>query len=421
VSYTDFPVEKVGGLNLAADPAELGWSGAVDCLNIDFDQVGRVRARDGYAKFTTSAAASAYLTAAPFYTSTGTKQLISLFGGASGKIDAISTAGAVVASQAKASQTYLSVVRFGAPGTEYAYVSASTGAAASGTVYRWDGAAWTTPAWTGATPVGILLGVQPNDNRLVLAGQAADKAARVNFSDAGVPTTWGANNFVDLVPGDGEQITGVQAWRDLLFVFKESKFFLFYGNSTDSSGNPVFNYKTIAGQGLVASAYRALTTSQNGVYFLNRRGIWLTTSGQPQLISRAIDPIFRGNVSSFFASSALNQAQISLCALHWHDERLYFAYPSGSATSNDRVAVWDSTSDKWTIWDLPAADLDSLRISNNEELVFPYATGTADIGRHSSSYTQDGGNGTSTGAGIVSLPLGLLGPRPARREVSAAD
>lgn len=56
---------------------------------------------------------------------------------------------------------------------------------------------------------------------------------------------FGANNYVDLTPGDGEPIMGMIAWRGYLFVFKQSKFFRFSSTTTDSTGNPVFNYDTV--------------------------------------------------------------------------------------------------------------------------------------------------------------------------------
>jgi hypothetical protein len=45
----------------------------------------------------------------------------------------------------------------------------------------------------------------------------------------------------------------VIAWSRYLFVFKESKFFRFYGTSTGAGGTPVFNYETVdTGIGLAA-------------------------------------------------------------------------------------------------------------------------------------------------------------------------
>src|SRR4051812_17053623 len=42
-----FSVERFSGLNVRDDPEEVGASGAIDLLNVDFDQRGRVRSRGG--------------------------------------------------------------------------------------------------------------------------------------------------------------------------------------------------------------------------------------------------------------------------------------------------------------------------------------------------------------------------------------
>jgi hypothetical protein len=62
---------------------------------------------------------------------------------------------------------------------------------------------------------------------------------------------------VDLTPNDGEVITEWRVGAATLFVFKQTKFFVFYGNSTDGSGNPVFNYRSVdLGVGAVAASLR---------------------------------------------------------------------------------------------------------------------------------------------------------------------
>lgn len=381
MALTPIAVESFAGLNLTDDPGTVGWGAAIDCLNVDLDRRGRVRSRDGYAKFTTAAAAGAYHALAPFYTTSGTKQLIGAFGGGSGAINALNTSGGIVAAQSAANSTYASIARHAAPGSEHAYVAASgTGA---GTVYRWNGSAWSTPTWTGTTPTGRHLAVEASDNRLVCArynGSAAgDNPSTVRFSDPGIPTTWGANNYVDFSPGDGEEIMALVAWHGQVFAFKQTKFTVFFGTSEDSSGNPIFNQRPAESQGLAGgaggTAYRAVCVAPNGIYFANRRGIWSTQGNGAQLVSRKVDPIFRGDVEAF-GPSALNQAAIDQCALLWHDEKLWFAYPSGSATTNDRILRFDPVADAWTLYDMPASAMASFRIGNAEEFVFCFSGGS---------------------------------------------
>jgi hypothetical protein len=386
------PFESFGGLDLASAPDE---SGCIDLLNVDFDQRGRLRSRDGFAKLTTAAALGAYHSLAPFYKTDGTKQLIGAFGGASGAINALNTSGGIVAAQASASSTYASIARFAAPGSEHAYVAVSGSGAA--TVYRWDGSAWSTPTWTGTTPTGRHLAVT-GEGRLANArynGSAAGNSpSTVRFCDisgtppAVVPTTWPANNYVEVSPGDGEEIMALVTWRELTFAFKQTKFAVFSGTSQDGSGNPIFNDRLVTSQGLAggagSSAYRAIAVAPRGIFFANRRGIWLTTGGPAELVSGLVDPIFRGNVSGFFGSSPLNQNAIDKCAMVWHDEKLWFAYPSGASTTNDRVLRFDPATETWTLYDFPAASLASFRVADAEDLVFCFSGTVITLGAPSS-------------------------------------
>jgi hypothetical protein len=78
-----------------------------------------------------------------------------------------------------------------------------------------------------------------------------------------------------------------------LFVFKKTKFFVFYGNSTDATGGVVFNYRMVdTGVGCAAAGAKLTATHETGVYFVARDGVYVTTGGAPVKVSGAIDPMF---------------------------------------------------------------------------------------------------------------------------------
>jgi hypothetical protein len=221
-------------------------------------------------------------------------------------------------------------------------------------------------------------------------------ASKMAFSIPGDAET--TDSLVSITPGDGEYITALVAWGDLVFAFKQTKFAVFYGNSTDATGAAVFNYRMVnSGVGCAGSTTSAgpACSGRPGVFFLNNRGIYVTQGAEPTLISRAIDPLFLGNLPDTYSGSAINQAQLALADMTWMNERLYVAVPTGSQTYNDRMLVWDSISDEWTIWSIPAGGVCPFKQGSSNELHFSYATGSNHLGRQSTSFTNDDGSNIS--------------------------
>lgn len=149
-------------------------------------------------------------------------------------------------------------------------------------------------------PGAIHVAVDPDSNRLVAANTPAgygpgagsvgaqSDASTIWFSDPGAPKTWSTNNYIHLQPGDGEAIVAMVVWRGQIFVFKPSTLFIFYGESIDSEGNPIFNYRTVK---LPADAKclsyisncgnGTATVGPAGVYYLSAGAVWMTTGDVP--------------------------------------------------------------------------------------------------------------------------------------------
>jgi hypothetical protein len=206
---------------------------------------------------------------------------------------------------------------------------------------------------------------------------------------------------VDLTPGDGEEIVGVATWRDLVMVFKGSKFFVFYGQSVDDEGEPVFNYRPVdAGVGLVSP--RAMAVSEQGVYFLDRTGIYFTTGSQPSLVSELVEPIFQGGASVYYQGGELNDGSIAQTTMTYHDNKLWLSFPAGSSAVNNRQLIFDPHDKWWSLADLSAGPMVNFRPGNVEELVFAYAAGTRHLGRYvEGAYTADDMSQSGTGGNAI--------------------
>lgn len=379
-----------GGLNLRDQPNQVNPTQAVDLLNVALIEREGIRSRDGYAKFSASALTNRPDSLAAFYTSGGTAQLVV---GNGNRLDALNSAGTSIANVAPTASPHY-FARFGGPTAELLFIANGTD-----TVRQWNAAAFSTPAYTGTTPNGKFLAVTSWDNRLVSARRASTTAGNnpstVLFSDQGVPTTFTAANYIDLTPGDGEVIMGVISWERYLFVFKESKFFRIYGTGRNVDGSPIFQYEAIdTGIGLAAS--RALCAGRDGVYFLGRNGVYKTTGARPELVSSLIDPFFAGVTPDFFLSSALNISSIATAAMTFHNEQVWLAVPTGTSTTNNRLFVYDPRYQYWTLYDIPASALAPFRPSTTTDLLFAYATGTNDVGRHASGQSTDAGTAISS-------------------------
>jgi len=224
----------------------------------------------------------------------------------------------------------------------------------------------------------------------------------VLFSDPGAPETFQTNNFVDLDPGDGEAIQGMAAWGSMLFVFKDTKFYVFTNTSTDASGNPIFNFFPVrAGVGCVGG--NAIAVAPDALYFVDKKGVYKTTGKAPEQISQVIDPFFTGNAAIYFQSNTANQGVIGQTAACWYNHRLYVSVATGVSTASDRMLVFDTRYGWWSLFDIPASCMTVWRPSSVDELLFGYASGTRDVGRYSdnSSLTadnmaNDGTGGTAT-------------------------
>ena len=345
-------IEEFPGIDLRTDPGNS--KGALDLLNVSLDLPGQVRTRDGTSLVFTDpvGATSQHFHFAQTF-NLATPHVIVANGLGTANLYAINPSGTSVGTTTIATSTSagMSGVAIGTPTATYFYVT-TNGATV---VKRWDGTTWTAPATFPATGIRAL-SLSPTDNRIV----ACQAGGKVSFSDPGTET-FGANNFVLLTPGDGEEIQAAAVFNNQSFVFKQTKFFVFYGNSTDSTGSPIFNYRVVdTGVGIhpVSQATRpgntqALCVGPEGIYFYAHDGIYRTTGGAPTKVSGALDPYFAENITSPFyqgvVPTPLNSNGVRML---WLQEHVYVSImealtPTGSTwVLNLRTGAWV----RWSIY-----------------------------------------------------------------------
>jgi hypothetical protein len=317
-----------GGLNLRDKSDAVGDKQAIDLLNVTFTERGAIRQRDGYDDLSPSDLTNRVDSLSAFYKADGTRQLVA---GCGSRLETLTTAGAVAASLAGLAGGPWQFVRFGAPGSE--------------TLYACNGA--------DTSPIR-------------------------------------GKNFGDLTPGDGEQIMTAVTWRELIFVFKETKFFVLWGESANTDGTPIANFREVVNQVGLASKM-AVAVGRDGVYFFNRMGVYRTTGGNPELISDVIRPLWFGDPEVYYQGSPINLNQLGLVRMAWHAEQVFIAVPTGSSAFNDRLLVYDTEHNWWSVWDYAASALAPFRRVERTEMHHGYSTGPQRVGHRTYGANLDRG------------------------------
>jgi hypothetical protein len=395
--YQPFPFQGFGkGLNLADKPDTVDPAECIDAMDVLFSDRGAITQRAGYDNLTGSALTNRVASLEAFYTSAGTKQLLA---GCGTRLEALNTSGAIVKSATGLTNAVWDFARFGQPNSEVAYAGNGTD-----TLRKWNGTEWTVPTATvggeasKAMPKAGAICVDPGTNRLVCScfstttggpNGLTSSPSHVYESEPGNPEGYEPSAFYQLTPGDGEKIQAVIAWREFVFIFKETRFFVRYGVSEGADGAPVFNWRAVeAGVGLASP--RAVCVHPTGVYFMSRSGVYRTTGQEPELISSLIEPIWSGDISNFYTGGVMAQGSITNCAMTAHEDRIYLSFPTESA--NNRTLVYDPQYEWWSLLSIPASCMTVFRPGNTNELVFGYASGSNHVGRHSPIYANDDGS-----------------------------
>jgi hypothetical protein len=377
--------QHFGGLRLDLPIDEVGPEDAIYLRDVDWDgSLGKVRCRDGFQKLKAAEATGPYKGLFPHSAlrMLATKRI----SGTEAKIVALDKEGTEKteavwpATEGKSSFTHL-----GTTTASYTFGRANVSTAK---VVRFDGATFTEPlAKAGAyegehiagtqtkeMPKGALYATWPaGGNRLIAANTAAaggpggfaSSNSHVWFSLPGAPEEWGEKDFVILGAGDGEEITALCAWNGQIFVFKETKIFIFFSVSLDEENLPEFNFKEVSlGEGSrmkrASSSLQAETSDQiatgspTGVYFCTTDGIYVTTGGQASKISQALKPLeetvpFDGPMAEFLNGSVE--------AFRWP--------ATGIASLGQRIIVrryefmfiYDIPTAAWTCWKMPAVSM----------------------------------------------------------------
>lgn len=177
-----------------------------------------------------------------------------------------------------------------------------------------------------------------------------------------------AANFIDVRKNDGDFITGLARYQDVLIIFKRHSI---YQLTFDSSGDPVITPITAA-TGCVS--HRSIDNVENDVYFLSPQGLRVL-GNEPQYFTA-----IRTNVISIRVQptiDAINTEYETKCNALYFDNKYIMGYPT-TTSSISNCLVYDKRFQGFTVWDsiTPNAMVDWYDDTNEPHLYFLNDAGT---------------------------------------------
>lgn len=362
------------GLNNLVSPLLIDNREMSDMLNMEFDEGGVLRKRAGYsavgAALTGAKGLGAFVTESLNYVVTVDGTSLKYLSG--GAWNTVSGATFTAAQETNFSQARSKV-----------YIWNGTDGGAS-----WDGTTLTRP---GTMPKGkfgifyqdkhIVSGVAGQPNRVYISqnddASAFTRAAGSLNNSTEVPGatvfTGTTANFIDVRKDDGDFITAIGLFQDVLIVFKKNSIFQL---DFDASGAPIVTPITYATGCL---SQKSVVGVENDLLFLSSEGVrrigndpgYLSTSGstiRTHILSIRVNPTIL---------SINRQYAVKASAVFVNNEYV-LSFPTGTNTSPDTTLVYDNRFDGWLKWDTitPSAQLRYYDSNNGLHYYWLKADGT---------------------------------------------
>lgn len=335
VSYFDYS----GGRNTQSAPYLLTDTQCRDDLNVHTSLSGDIEKREGFVTLSgetlTGEPVKATLVHSLFPANTTTKSLLAVVRTATTDSIVKITSGGIA-----------SVLKSGLTANKRWYwAQADVGGGGVGPIFglngtdtpqRWDGAAGATSAWEATT------GTVPKSAKYLTYFASrlwCAEGSRLRYSgitgSSPDPLNWDADNYVDLEPNDGQEITGIGITGDYLIVFKARKTFKVYDTITGAN-------QQLSNQ-IGCVAHRSIVQTPIGLLFLSdHQGVCKTDGSRVQPFSEEIAPDLE-RVATAPETQALAAGVL--------DGERYYLSISLEGTRNDHTLEYDLQTQSWWLHD----------------------------------------------------------------------
>ena len=225
-------------------------------------------------------------------------------------------------------------------------------------------------------------GTQPQpDNTSDAETGIANVPGATSFS-TDTPGTTVANVF-DIGKYDGDIITGLAKFQDVLIIFKERSIYQFV---FDTAGNTPTVSLVTKNYGCVS--HRSIDNVENEVFFLTRNGIYVL-GNEPNYfnvirtneLSARIHPIIE----------TISPANYTNCTAIFNQYVYYLGIPAGGTTTNNNTLTYDRRFLAWSKWTHVVPECFTVYTdSTNTDAVYFTSANSANVYKMTTNYDSNG-------------------------------
>lgn len=176
---------------------------------------------------------------------------------------------------------------------------------------------------------------------------------------------------IDINKNDGQRVTGLGFFQDVLIVFKEDSIYQLY---FDASGGFVVERIT---NSYGAVNHGAIVSVENDCYFLTEKGIYVL-GNEPNYFASIRTNELSSRVKPLL--QRINTEYWSRCRAYYHDDRYFLTVPIGASEECNAMIVYDRRFYAWSYWtNIAANDMTVFKDSSNETHFYFTEYGTNDV------------------------------------------
>jgi len=198
------------------------------------------------------------------------------------------------------------------------------------------------------------------------------------------PESFPPLNFIEIGNAD-DPITAIVPIAGVLGMFTHKTKYRLTGNSLSG----FVHFEAISKRG--TRAWKSVVPSDKGIIFVAADGVFVTNLlGPDNKLSSKIEQLFTGDTVQ--DEEPINRDAFDEIAAGLYKNKYWFSYPAGTATQNNRTAVYDFDTEGWSIYDHAIAsffveeDVDQFTAGDVDGFVKVLENGTTDDGTDDISF-----------------------------------